>query len=617
MLLQAATVLLVVSAPAFASNDGFVEVKPSSNSVDTDLIPKHTEPQVAMVCEDGKKVVSKFMDENGEWKDDEVYQQTCLTNKPDILDYCKRIYPNKDITNIVESIRTYHIQNWCRWGKAGKGKCRGTFWVKPFRCLQGTFQSEALLVPRKCQFDHLHNSSNCWNFDQWNVSAIDACATHKMSLLSFSVLIPCGVDMWEGVEFVCCPKDDQKQKKINRIMEAWSKMEAKFDEMAKTNEESARAYRKEMTTALRKEVSAVEEEHEEKKRQLLDLHQQRVLKNISERKPEAEKCFMDALNSEFTNTRRLEKCLQKLLRALHKERHHYLSHYRHLLLNKPAEAASIRQLTLGRLVENDLTVNKSLDMLKKKAGLREKLLPLMQQYADALRTKDATPLEDLAHIDLLSRSRETEEAILEAYDREADAKKVREARIKAIHDNNEASSSVEESLNEVEPRKKAKATIKLTATLLDNPVPFPNHVDEDDVVEDERDPIILPAPKPAEEGQDPIHSVSQAIDEQPIVAHALAHELTHDAPSFTVIHGEAASERRSQSVVLAVAFAGIALTLVIGLSVAAIQRRLNTKRSKRGFTVVDQASTPEERHVAKMQINGYENPTYRFFEEEE
>lgn len=30
---------------------------------------------------------------------------------------------------------------------------------------------------------------------------------------------------------------------------------------------------------------------------------------------------------------------------------------------------------------------------------------------------------------------------------------------------------------------------------------------------------------------------------------------------------------------------------------------------------VDAAVTPEERHLSKMQQNGYENPTYKFFEQ--
>jgi len=33
-----------------------------------------------------------------------------------------------------------------------------------------------------------------------------------------------------------------------------------------------------------------------------------------------------------------------------------------------------------------------------------------------------------------------------------------------------------------------------------------------------------------------------------------------------------------------------------------------------GFVEVDQTASPEERHVANMQMNGYENPTYKYFE---
>jgi amyloid beta A4 protein len=44
------------------------------------------------------------------------------------------------------------------------------------------------------------------------------------------------------------------------------------------------------------------------------------------------------------------------------------------------------------------------------------------------------------------------------------------------------------------------------------------------------------------------------------------------------------------------------------------------KRSQRrqpithGFVEVDPAASPEERHMANMQMNGYENPTYKYFE---
>lgn len=44
---------------------------------------------------------------------------------------------------------------------------------------------------------------------------------------------------------------------------------------------------------------------------------------------------------------------------------------------------------------------------------------------------------------------------------------------------------------------------------------------------------------------------------------------------------------------------------------------LKISNVKQGFIEVDQAATPEERHVANMQINGYENPTYKYFEVKE
>ena len=70
---------------------------------------------------------------------------------------------------------------------------------------EGPFQSDALLVPEHCLFDHIHNQTKCWNFDQWNSTAARACSDRSMKLRSFAMLLPCGIDVFSGVEFVCCP----------------------------------------------------------------------------------------------------------------------------------------------------------------------------------------------------------------------------------------------------------------------------------------------------------------------------------------------------------------------------------------------------------------------------
>jgi amyloid beta A4 protein len=129
----------------------------------------------------------------------------CTRDKQAILNYCKKVYPNHDIRNIVESSRPYKLDNWCRLGTNSKRRCRARLTVKPYRCLEGTFQSDALLVPERCVFDHVHNKSSCESPEHWNRSASDICYSKNMKLQSFGMLQPCGLDVFSGVEFVCCP----------------------------------------------------------------------------------------------------------------------------------------------------------------------------------------------------------------------------------------------------------------------------------------------------------------------------------------------------------------------------------------------------------------------------
>ena len=61
---------------------------------------------------------------------------------------------------------------------------------------------------------------------------------------------------------------------------------------------------------------------------------------INQKKKLSMTCYTNALNSlsgdgdeelDGPAARRVQKCLQKLLRALHKDRHHTIQHYRHIL----------------------------------------------------------------------------------------------------------------------------------------------------------------------------------------------------------------------------------------------------------------------------------------------
>lgn len=62
-------------------------------------------------------------------------------------------------------------------------------------------------------------------------------------------------------------------------------------------------------------------------------------------------------------THKVQKCLQKLLRSLHKDRHHTIAHYRHLLASSIELAEREKSVTLEHLVDIDHMVNQSLQML--------------------------------------------------------------------------------------------------------------------------------------------------------------------------------------------------------------------------------------------------------------
>ena len=160
------------------------------------LLP-HFEPMVAVFCpEDGTTTAggqpppyfNRFMSPGGQWLTDSsparasssVSASTALScptrDKVSILEYCKKVYPEREITNIVEAGHYIKLTGWCRRDNGG-GRCDAatatTQWVKPYRCLEGPFQSDALLVPEHCLFDHVHNQSRCANFDQWNRTATE------------------------------------------------------------------------------------------------------------------------------------------------------------------------------------------------------------------------------------------------------------------------------------------------------------------------------------------------------------------------------------------------------------------------------------------------------------
>ncbi|KAK9307606.1 hypothetical protein QLX08_002199 [Tetragonisca angustula] len=647
-----------------------------------------SEPQVATLCEAGEVYLAQHMGEQGRWVSS-ADKKSCMTDKLEILEYCKKAYPKRDITNIVESSHYVRVSGWC---KPGRTKCKLSRWVKPYRCLEGPFQSDALLVPEGCLFDHLHNQTKCWESHRWNATAADTCRERNMNLRSFAMLLPCGISLFSGVEFVCCPKhlkenmkakkpidlpipkgmdedldededdledddgldadaddeddsdadpedvlsdqpdDDESDEEYlddynydtttsrlsttvsttekpkqdvtamplpvststqqssqsqstpdpylthfdprsehqsykqaqmrleevhkEKVTKDWSDLEEKYQDIRAHDPVAADAFKRWMTARFQETVAALEESGAAEKHQLSAMHQQRVQEAVKQRNEEAMSCYTAALNETPPNIHRIQKCLQKLLRALHKDRHHTIAHYKHLLDSSLEQAQREKPATLEHLAEIDRITNQSLLMLE--------------------RSKDETPGL------LLAMTREAEAAILDKYQADVTSKQQEKEHQRQL-----------ERVRK-EQRKAERGELRTEQA----------QQEENDSINENKDSQQQP--------EQP--SAVAAMHSEGLVraAHSMTHDISHSEPGYSV--RREIYHRESRSVYFTLAFAGIALMAAAVVGVAVFKRRSARSPHSQGFIEVDQAATPEERHVANMQINGYENPTYKYFE---
>uniref|UniRef100_A0A8B9K9Z4 Amyloid beta like protein 2 n=1 Tax=Astyanax mexicanus TaxID=7994 RepID=A0A8B9K9Z4_ASTMX len=141
--------------------------------------------------------------QTGRWEPDPSGAKTCIETKEGVLQYCQEMYPELQITNVVEANQPIKIENWC---KKEKKQCKGhAHTVVPYKCLVGEFVSDVLLVPEKCKFFHKERMDLCVSHQQWHGVAKEACSKGSMVLHSYGMLLPCGIDKFHGTEYVCCP----------------------------------------------------------------------------------------------------------------------------------------------------------------------------------------------------------------------------------------------------------------------------------------------------------------------------------------------------------------------------------------------------------------------------
>nr|AGS80252.2 APP [Tupaia belangeri] len=662
------------------------------------------EPQIAMFC---GKLNMHMNVQNGKWESDPSGTKTCIGTKEGILQYCQEVYPELQITNVVEANQPVTIQNWC---KRGRKQCKThAHIVIPYRCLVGEFVSDALLVPDKCKFLHQERMDVCETHLHWHTVAKETCSEKSTNLHDYGMLLPCGIDKFRGVEFVCCPlaeendnmdsadaeeddsdvwwggadtdyadgsedkvvevaeeeevadveeeeADDEEDDEdgdeaeeeaeepyeeaterttsiatttttttesveevvrvpttaastpdaVDKYLEtpgdenehahfqkAKERLEAKhrermsqvmreWEEAERQAKNLPKADRKAVIQHFQEKVESLEQEAANERQQLVETHMARVEAMLNDRRRLALENYITALQAVPPRPRHVFNMLKKYVRAEQKDRQHTLKHFEHVRMVDPKKAAQIRSQVMTHLRVIYERMNQSLSLLYNVPAVAEEI----QDEVDELLQKEQNYSDDVL------------------------ANMISEPRISYGND------ALMPSLTET------KTTVELLPVngefSLDDLQPWhPFGVDSVPAnTENEVEPVDA---RPAADrglttrpGSGLTNIKTEEISEVKMDA-----EFRHDS-GYEVHHQKlvffAEDVGSNKGAIIGLMVGGVVIATVIVITLVMLKKKQYTS-IHHGVVEVDAAVTPEERHLSKMQQNGYENPTYKFFEQ--
>uniref|UniRef100_A0A1A8HDU3 Amyloid-beta A4 protein n=1 Tax=Nothobranchius korthausae TaxID=1143690 RepID=A0A1A8HDU3_9TELE len=658
-----------------------------------------TEPQVAMFC--GK--LNMHIDvQTGKWESDPSGSKSCIGTKEGILQYCQEVYPELQITNVVEANQPISIPNWC---KKSRKQCRShTHIVVPYRCLVGEFVSDALLVPDKCKFLHKERMDQCESHLHWHTVAKESCGDRSMNLHDYGMLLPCGIDRFRGVEFVCCPAeaervmdnteqegeesdvwwggadaeytdnsmtrpadtepattednedvvqeeedfeqddngdgeedddedidvideresidernaniamttttttttesveevvrvptvapsppdavdqylespgDDNEHTDFRRAKESleakhrekMSQVMREWEEAERQSKNLPRADKKAVIQHFQEKVEALEQEAAEERQQLVETHMARVEALLNSRRRMALENYLSALQASPPRPRQVLSLLKKYVRAEQKDRQHTLKHYEHVRTVDPKKAAQIRPQVLTHLRVIDERMNQSIGLLYKVPSVAneiQKQVAIVVQRVQSELSQQVSSLQSDGRVD--GRVSYGNDALMP--------------------DQTYSSAPLDPGLD----------GLGFSHPESFNQPNTENHVEPVDA---------RPNPDRGFPTR-PVSALNPDVRMESKDRQSAGYEVYHEKLVFF-----AQDVGSNKGAVIGLMVGGVVIATVIVITLVMLRKKQYTS-IHHGVIEVDAAVTPEERHLAKMQQNGYENPTYKFFEQ--
>uniref|UniRef100_A0A5F8HEJ3 Amyloid beta like protein 2 n=1 Tax=Monodelphis domestica TaxID=13616 RepID=A0A5F8HEJ3_MONDO len=628
------------------------------------------EPQIAMFC---GKLNMHVNIQTGKWEPDPTGTKTCFGTREEVLQYCQEMYPELEITNVMEANKRVVIDNWC---KKGKKQCKPrSHIVIPYKCIVGEFVSDVLLVPERCQFFHKEKTDVCEYHQHWQAVTKEACMSEGMTLYSYGMLLPCGLDQFHGTEYVCCP-----QTKV--IESITSKEEEEDEDEDEEEDEDYDIYKSEFPTEADLEdfTAAVEEEEEEEEEEVVEdrdyyydnnykvdsyveetptepssdgtlsekeiTHDVKVPPTLSEQLEIRHRNRMDRVKKEWEEAEHQAKDLPKA------ERQTLIQHFQAMVKSLEKEAASEKQ----QLVETHLA--------RVEAMLNDRRRMALENYLAALQSDPPRPHRILQALrryvraenkDRLHTIRHYQHVLAVDPEKAAQMKSQVMTHLHVIEERRNQSLSllykvpyvaqeIQEEIDELLQEQRADMD-QFTSSISESPVdvrvsseesdeippfhslhPFPSLPESEDTQPDLYHPMKKGSGVAELDGligaEEKVINSKNKVDENVVIDETLdVKEMIFNAERVGGLMEEPESEGSlrddfslSSSALIGLLVIAVAIATVIVISLVMLRKRQYGTISH-GIVEVDPMLTPEERHLNKMQNHGYENPTYKYLEQ--
>nr|ACN53783.1 amyloid beta (A4) precursor protein [Paracentrotus lividus] len=699
--------------------------------------PSSSRVELRVALRDG--YYSKYADIiSGQWLTDMSAEYTSDTKE--ILNYCRKKYPNPEINNIVDSSQPTLIEQWC---PVNGEECTSSATVTYYRCLAGPFESDALMVYNVCKFYHKHDEQMCREPEYWKGVAEEDCRGKKMGINSTGMLLPCGTDKFKGVEYTCCPPptyrpmtaeeteveeeeeeaeaeaaageemghveepvkapaperdnvvskpqitsnilDDpyfsengltgsqekkeyanaksrlstKEKSKMARVMQQWQEAQEHYETLKVKNPEAAEKMRKEMTERFEETIGNMETENTEETEELREAHQVHIAVSLREKINASYESYRITVDVPKPKSKKILHALRRYLHAIQKARQHYITHYKHLRKTDPLKADQHKRFTLHKLKTLDLEVAQSVDLLQNLPELYTELKPKVDALLDSTHDSPedaalirATEEEEMSEATEAPPAERIElEPVAEIMEPDVEEETEEEVEVEEEVPEEETETPAISKSSETKPSTQVKpspvqtkpSTIQTkprtsTATQTDPEPPTPSRdadFEQETEIQVPAENVQIVAVKPIESYLD--EELTAPIETEDVKPQTL---IIAQKPKAKVEKSAAAARMEKQRLVnrqdvnsidnsvtkkrmqlrsepmmaFGLACGVLAVATILVIAVLIVRRKTRRTPVNSGFTEIDPNLTVEQRHIVAMQQNGYENPTYKYFD---